>query len=99
MSELSEEEIVVKAPYHGARFIIAYKGASLDGMNYPTAEAAQAELDAIRAALIQPALERARREERERCAKVAEDQFCPDPEIDDACRRIAVAIRKGHSDA
>jgi len=57
MTEKTEVEagaIVVQQPYHGGRFIIAYKGASLDGMSYPTAEAAQAELDAIRAALNPP---------------------------------------------
>ena len=69
--------IVVEQPYHGGRYIIAYKGGSLTGWSYPSAEAAQAELDAICAALVLPAIERARVEERERererCAKVAED--------------------------
>jgi hypothetical protein len=51
MQNETQSAAVVAAPYHGARFIIAYKGASLDGMSYPTAEAAQAELDAIRAAV------------------------------------------------
>ncbi len=63
MSEIGEEEIaraiVVEQPYHGGRYIIAYKGSSLTGWSYPSAEAAQAELDDICAALLQPALERA----------------------------------------
>lgn len=78
--------IVVEQPYHGGRYIIAYKGGSLTGWSYPSAEAAQAELDAICAALVLPAIERARVEERERAA------LRIDPTVMNACINAGVPV-------
>jgi hypothetical protein len=113
MAEIREEEIaraiVVEQPYHGGRYIIAYKGESLTGWSYPSAETAQAELDDICAALLQPALERARREERERAGAIAAEWAKPQTmklhagemtagevrTTSAVLRGLAAAIRKG----
>lgn len=103
MSDITEEEIARAIALELAAFRkLTFPDSSIDILPSEHARAT-----GIMIAVVQPALERARREERERCAKVAEshgdtwtNSRCVETALQEAAAdiqasSIAAAIRKG----
>lgn len=102
MSEITEEEIARDIPSALATQIMALDWKARKDWTVDEQAWRYGELQEMIDAILQPALERARREERERCAKIAEGEVvgmsCFVSKQDWSEQkglRIAAAIRKG----
>ena len=91
MSEIGEEEIARAI----ALELAAFRKQMFPDSSVDILPSEHARATGIMIVVVKPALDRARREERERCAKVAE-QYADAYHIEEAqYRSVAAAIRKG----